>query len=309
MEADNGLTTIDVLFDSANFITGTKDYPYFNLSNKQLDNIVGLQLLYVSIPFSYYVNDITKNTFTIVDSNGTWNIVLDPGTYNASNIVTELALAFLKAGVTSSTAYNFFIDSSTAQLVIYNNTLAFTISFPLSTKVQNFGFTNSTSSTNGKLADNTETYVNSGANTNYIYSQGPVSLTGSNQLYVHSPELSTMLNSKVYNDTQSGDILFIVPVSAAYLGINEYEPAKNMYLRCNPISLSNISFFLTLGSQTLYQGPTGGNQSNLSLQGLPFQVGIRFYKKQQNVVGGTHDSNVNEVRRSIDSSGHKRMRM
>lgn len=309
MEEDNGLQSIDILFDSSNYKTGSKDYPVFNLSHKQLDNIVGLQLLYTSIPFSYYVIDITNNTFTLVDINGTWPIVIVPGTYNASNLATELSQSLVVAGVTLPTHYVFYVDSSTAQLVIYNNTISFVISFPLKTAVNNLGFTSGLSSTNGLLADNTETYVNSGSATNYIVSQGPVSLTGSNQIYLHSPELSSMLNSKVYNDTQAGDILFVIPANASYLGIHEFQPTRNLYLRCNPTSLSNMSFYLTIGNQTLYESSNGGTQNFLSLQGLPFQVGIRFYKKQQNVIGGSYDGETNEVRRAVDTSGRKRMRM
>ena len=305
MDSDPSLQSIDILFDSADFITGNTDKPSFNLANMNLDNVVGLQLLYCTIPFSYYVIDSTNNTFNVVQAvGGTKQIFLRPGTYNGSILIQELVYAFNKY-VSGTNHYNFFIDSSTAQLVIWNDQFVFGIDNTINNHTTNLGFGTYITGSSGVLIDNSDTAVFGGASVGYIYGAAPVSLNGSNQIFLHSPSLSGMLDSKVYDVKNSGDILFCIPMQASYLGINEYQPTRNLYLRSNPYSVSNCSFYLTLGNRTLYDNPSGNQTNYLSLQGLPFQVGIRFYKKYQNVV----DDSRGEGFRYLDKSGNKRLRM
>lgn len=307
MEGDENLQTIDLLFDSSNFVTGSQDNPTWNLSDKRLDNIVGMQILYSTIPFSYYVIDITNNKFILTDTAVNYTIQIAPGTYNANNFVTQLVQAFKLASVPNYTNYTFFVNASTAHLIIYNNVNGFSISLPSVGYSTYIGFTGTVASTLGQITDNTNTYVNAGANTNYVISQAICNLLGANQLYLHSPELSSILTAKIFNETQQGDLLFVVPSIAPYLGYNEYLATHNLYLRCRPYSISNISMYITVGTQQDYQAQSGTITTKyLCLQGTPFQIGIRFYKKLQNAIQTTSQ---NQGTRSMDMSGGKRMRM
>lgn len=101
---------VDVWLDSAdsnNTASTSRDAPSF-IFLPAVENVVGMKVMYVSIPFTYYVIDMTNNQFDIeitADGYATpssyasakYRVYLQPGSYDDTNIGTMIEKVFTYA--------------------------------------------------------------------------------------------------------------------------------------------------------------------------------------------------------------------
>lgn len=321
----NGTVAVDFWFDSS-LSTGTfpasRDKASFNFGDKSLQNCIGMQVLGVTAPCSYYVIDLTNNQFlvTVTDSGAkVYMVSITPGTYTASNIVTQMQLDMTSnttvvsgggsaTDLTAVYSMAVLVDASTSQMLFYQTVAAasgkpFAISFPATVNsVQDvIGFPSATtssvfSSSAGTIYDNSSTVINAGASTNYLYSPYFVQLSG--PLYM-------ILNSDLASGTdqppmrlppqQDAQQLEMVIVNSNYDGTITTAPSEKVTMLNANSPVCSGEFWFTLGSRTAYThySLTGSTttKNHLSFNGGSFLVGIRFFistKSTQSI-----ESNIN----------------
>lgn len=312
-----GTTVTDYWFDSAianGAFPENRDYASFLIGDKPLENCIGYQLLGVVAPCSYYVIDTTNNQFLItIDDGGdkVYKVSITPGTYSAANIVTQLDVDMTSnttvvsggGGATDLTAvYKMavLVDATTSQLLFYQTVAAassapFAISFPdtVNSVQEIIGFpgastTDVFSSVVGKVYNNSSTAINSGSDTNYLYSPYFVQLSGPLYMVLHS-NLATNSDQKptVFAHQQVAQQLDIVIVNANYDGTITTGPSDKVTLTSSNSSISACEFWFTLGSRSRFTNyningtPTITNY--MSFNGGSFLVGIRFFQCSRSI--------------------------
>lgn len=116
---------VDVIFDSGSKKnnSGTPDQPYFTLQ-PALHNIVGMALLWVNIPFTYYVTDDYSNTFRFKDSTFDGYIQMPAATYNGVSAIDILNNLFrtddsTPGSYTGSIQYVWYLNQDTGKIAVY----------------------------------------------------------------------------------------------------------------------------------------------------------------------------------------------
>jgi hypothetical protein len=322
MELNPSIETRDVLFESQNSNNGNSDSPQFNLAFLNLNDVVGMQFLFANVPFVYNVVDATNNQFYLKDANNSSGngklVTLPVGTYNSTQWPFIFSQALSTAGVTGYADYVSYYDTVTNQIVIVNNnatSITFTITTTLAATANsianndtfgfNYGtFTASLAAAGGLLYNGSldSAPFTTSSQRYYITSQYTASLSGPNEMYLHS-NLAAQFNS-VYDTivpAGTGDVLAFWPINTVNSGsINFSPPFETILKGGQPKKISDATFYLTIGTQTKYSGVTQygsalqtgqGNDLTvlpyLPLGGTSWQVGIRFYiqTSQINSVG------------------------
>jgi len=134
-----GLTYYEVILDSSNATypqdSGyTKlDFPFFEIAGKlALNNIAYAKVLEVMIPFSYYTVNTLNNALQLIDSSGSFPLVISPGTYSPPSMVTELQTVLNNSA--STFTYTVLYNSADLSFSIYNNsavTAPFSVTFSI----------------------------------------------------------------------------------------------------------------------------------------------------------------------------------
>jgi len=309
------LVPVDIVFDSIQVgtenVTGTTDNPQFNL-RPSLEDVVGVSLLYASVPFTYYVIDTTNNQFRIRLGTGANTTLFDvqctivPGTYNLTNIILQLEDAIKRTALSAANAnmWKFFVDDTTSKLTTYLSGFNaglfdwFDLDFTGPNSVHEvLGFNaQSYRSTIGPFRDNTETVITG----EYLVAPKVINLSGPNQMYLGS-SLASTLHGSVRNHASQNQLLGFWPITENYQGIIDLmrETPPMMYFGKKD-SVSNVSFELTIGNRRQYTHfDSNGNASireHLSLNGEPFQVALRFYKEvSDESKNQTYSGNTNTV--------------
>lgn len=298
---DELYTPIDIVLDSADSSTGDTDQPSFTFS-PALEDVVGYTCFYANVPFTYNVVDGLNNQLFINIASTPYLIELTPGTYTPSTLIQELQAGFRDSGYTNYAQFTFFIANDTNQLTIYNNPgggdIPFTIQVPGDRGCgELLGFRNGQSyaSSNGTIRLNDDTLV---AGAEYVEAPFSVNLSGPGQMYLRSPQLQGLINGAVRSGPTTADIVAFWPVNSNYLGNIIHQPAQPPIIPFTQTTISNISFYLTLGTRARYGSFPQSSQSFLSLKGQSYQIGLRFYKVNKlNVVNSGGST------RTISSNG------
>lgn len=285
------LVPIDIVFDSSlvgtENATGTPDNPQFNL-RPPLDDVVGVGLLYASVPFSYSVIDATNNKFKLGLYSGGMLVTekileIVPGTYNVTNLPLQLVDAYRQAfPLENQNLFQFFIDDTSSQLVAYFNVVTVYDEFRLDFTVQYsaheaLGFKKAIyKSQSAPIRNNAEQVI---TNRN-LTAPGVVNLSGPSQMYLAS-SLASTLHGSVRNHASQTQLLGFWPVNENYQGIIEYSrdlPAMMAFGKKD--SISSLNFKLLLGNRTSYGRDDDGTvDDHLSLNGESFQIALRFFKE------------------------------
>lgn len=314
MELSPSITTKDILFESGNSENGNSDNPIFDVSLLNLNNVVGMQFLFANVPFVYNIVDATNNQFILTDANNVSGVLvtLPVGNYTASQWPYIFNKALQTAGVTGYADYLSYYDTVTNQIVFVNNAgtpITFTIDCTLANvpnsigKYDTFGmnlisYTAVTSPTllyNGSLTSAPFT-----GTPYYIASSYTASLSGPNEMYLHSSLASAFSPSAIIYDTivnnSMGDVIGFWPINTINSGTIQYQPNSPNLLKCGqPQKISKLSFYLTIGTQTTYstatqygqsataQGSNIGNVPYLPLGGTSWQIGMRFFVQNNQI--------------------------
>lgn len=265
---------IDVIFDSDEVgsvqVGGTKDKPTYVLL-PAIEDCIGVAVTYANVPFTYFVIDDTCNVLSL---NGN-SVTIIPGTYNSVNISTQLKSLF--------SAYisdiEIFIDSTTSKMVIYSLTATvFTVLFGSEQLAKIFGFNNlSNTSTTATFLNDSDTAVVGKHN---VQGNKVANLTGPSQMFLDS-DLGSGIFGSVRNQTGNRGLLGFWPINSNYQGTIEYINPNPEMIPMTKTKISRLNLSLTIGNRTSYgtAGSPGTNTNYLQLNGEPFQVGLRFWKK------------------------------
>lgn len=295
---DEQYSPIDLVLDSAEKTAGSKDYPSFTLS-PAIEDVVGATVFYANIPFTYDVVDYTNNVCLIFVGGTPQLFDLTIGTYTSSNLLVELSKRLQDSGLSGAANYKFFIEADTNRLIIYNDAgVSFswlTTSSRTSASLLGFEAGQSYDSFTGTLIDSTDTVIGPFP---YVRSPFSVNLSGSGQMYLHCPQLQGYIKGAIRSGPNMSDIVGFWPVNANYLNYIIYQNAIPAVVPFTQTTISNLDFYLTLGSKNSYGTSASSLQKYLSLKGQTFQIGIRFYKR-----------NGEFIQAYIDSSGDRGQRV
>jgi hypothetical protein len=345
MDLNPDINTTDILFESGNADNGNTDIPSFNLAYLNLDDVVGMQFLFANIPFVYNVVDATNNQFILTDNGGAVTITLPVGTYNSTQwpyiFSQAVTTAFIAAygSAANASEYLSYYDTVTNQIVIVRDKVAGG-SFNLD------GFTITTSGLVNSIANNDTFGYSSGVYTAqktpqlfyngslnakpwtvgsnptmyYLPSPYTASLSGASEMYLHASIANKFSpNAKIYDTivpNGMGDIIAWWPVNSVNSGSIQFSPNFPTILKCNQTTISEVTFFLSLGTQTRYStiDQYGLNQATpdatspaitqyLPLGGTSWQIGVRFYRKTTQSIGGQMQANGESVLRTQQIGG------
>ena len=313
MELNDSIKTVDIMFESGNSANGNSDNPRFdNLKQLGLENVIGYQVLFANIPFVYNVVDATQNQFLFSDATNTNILVSLPlGTYTATQWPTIYQPALKTAGVTTYAKYSSYYDTVTNQLVFFGSAdgstpITFTIA---TTNVNNiglydvFGLNPNVTYTATQIGSSKLLYNGSlvgvpwSGTTNpfFIASTYTATLSGPNEMYLHSDLSSAFKTNGLVTDTiqqpqtlgtiGSGDVIAFWPVNTVSSGVIRYSPNFVTPVKSgNGNMINNLQFYLTIGTQYVYSSANqyGANGSAalltyLPLGGTSWQIGIRFF--------------------------------
>lgn len=283
---------VDVVLDSLSRDTGTADYPGFNFDPKML-NVVGVQPLWVNIPYSYYVIDRNCNDFQITATNSgvdtVTQVFLQPGTYNPETLAYEFKRALSSSVTYAGIDYEVFMDPVTAHFTIYNPTFVdadkFTIQVDNDYLASILGFVAGTPYPSSLTAVWQSGVQQSPERTNGIHAvqaPGLLNLAFSSLINVFTGFTRTV-PSITRSQTDKDNIIGKAPVNTNFLGYIFYQ-FGNEVTKIPPTKIDFIKVYLQLSGRTSYAAlsktPTNNdfvNTTYLPLNGQGFQIAIRFW--------------------------------
>lgn len=262
------------------------NWPIFKVGGKKpLENIAGIKILEVQIPFSWYIVNSTNNTFVLVETTGgNTNVVIPVGNYSSGTLTTALQTA-LRSASANSVLYVVSFSSTTGKFSVVNGvgtSSVFSFVFQSSvigdnstSPIEFLGFNSGTVSS-----------VFGGGN-NTLNAPNVANITGPNYLYVNSTKLGNLTDmylpqtSDNMTNGNSGPEMAKVPIGVQPGGtIVWIDPSPTMFFDLeNLSSLTEIDFYLSLGN---------GDQI-VDLNGLSFSLKVGLL--------------VNEFNQSYVSSG------
>lgn len=296
--ASYALSAVDIVFDSSRRDSQTVDNPKFFIRN--LDNIVGVSIAWVSVPFTFYMIDNTNNTFQIRSglaasiSGATWGTYyLKPGTYSSQTFPLEFQRV-LATGPSSENNANWttYVDPINSRYTLYNTGLDTTTeTWQLrfngnATLAKMLGFDENTTYQTVVVAS---WYVDGKA----INSGNPVHvLVAPNQVYfvpptidLHSIRLSGAVTCQRDPGNEDTKVLTI-PLLGNFTSQIQFQPTTGMIPTPSRLTFTDMDFGLRLPDRTVYSiGSVDANpasapptSSYLSLNNVPFQVCVRFFR-------------------------------
>ena len=283
MATDPQIVPLDIILDSKN-LGKDRDNPTFQLTN--LENIVGMSVLWANIPFSFYVIDGSCNKFLIrfphqglaVD----WVVDLQFGTYTPLGLQQEIRRAVTIAGFAISpndaAAFTVIITSFDSRMLLYHPTLAFQMKVISTELADILGYEYDTwvaSQTAQLWKDGI--LVNDGDLVNYVKGIESVKLLGTPRLNLHS-NLSANMVGMVREENESSDVIFSFPITNNF-GTYLYGAGSMAIIPIARQNIYKINLYWTQGSRTSYVNFRDNSVSNfLPLNGDGFQVCIRFFQ-------------------------------
>jgi hypothetical protein len=319
------------MFESGNSSNGNSDNPRFeNLKQLGLENVVGYQFLFANVPFVYNVVDATQNQFLIYEGSSyvaesATLVTLPVGTYTSTQWPNIFTSALKQSGFGNYANYTSYYDTVTNQIV-FVNIAASSVKFFISTVTKNniglydvFGLNPNTVYTATLVTSNTPLYYNGSLTTYttppwasatpyYIASTYTASLSGPNEMYLHSDLSSAFKTNGLVTDTiqqtqtlgtiGSGDVIAFWPVNTVSSGVIRYSPSFVSPVKSgNGNIINNLQFYLTIGTQYIYSSANQyyGNESTaagtdgvllnyLPLGGTSWQIGIRFFIQGEQLI-------------------------
>lgn len=292
------LSTVDIVFDSSRRDSQTLDNPKFFIRN--IDNVVGISIAWVSIPFTFYMIDNTNNTFQLRSglastiSSATWGTYyLKPGTYSAQTFPYEWSrvlggspasennldwVTYVDSVSSRFTLYNTGLDTSTETAQIRfngNSSLAKMLGFDADTVYQTQVV--STHWVDGKK-------VNSGNPVHLLIAPQQVNFVPPT-IDLHSVRLSGAVTCQRDPGNEDTKILTI-PVLGNFTSQIQFQPSMGMVPTPSRLTFTDVDFALRLPDRTVYSigavdpnpNPAPATSSNMSLNNVPFQVCVRFYR-------------------------------
>jgi len=272
------------------------NWPIFQIGGKKaLENIAGVKILEVQIPFSWYIVNSYNNVFTLLENSGGNTIVTIPvGNYTSGTLTTALQLA-LRAASFNTRLYVVSYNSTIGKFSIINGEAT---SSPFSFLFGNSVIGDNSTSPIEILGFNRGTVTSVfGSAANTLDAPNIANITGPNYLYVNSTKLGNLtdmyLPKTADNSTNgnSGPEMAKVPIGVQPGGtILWTDPSPTMFFDLeNLSSLTEIDFFLTLGN----------SKQVLRLNGLSFslKLGILVNEYTQNTVSSGSVANGRVVNR------------
>jgi hypothetical protein len=278
------------------------DWPIFLVGGKRpLQNIAGVKVVEVQIPFSWYTLNNSNNTFILQEEGvpntseilvtmtstevGTTPLVPLQGNFAANDYSGDYvsaglrllanSLTYASAAAGNNTVFNVSFDQNTLKFRIDNSVLSPLGGKPFTLK---FGGVNDYGNTNPRLLFG----FNAGSNRstewdavvgNTLYAPSVAQTTGPNYVYLNSQKLGNLTNMYLprgalnLSGGNSGPQMAKIPVNCDPGNVifwQDPDPEKYFDLE-NLDSLTEIDFYLTLGN-TSGETPLRLNGGNFSLK-------------------------------------------
>ena len=292
------LTSVDLVLDSFNDVRSSTQLQYAVREDFPLEynfeKVTGFSLLWVRIPFTYYVVNTCNNRFVLNVLAVDYTITIPPGTYNSINLPLTLKSALTIATVPDVNDFNFYISNIDMKLVIWNSINTFSVDWNTVNGNTQLGdmfgfFQNSTpSSVNGPLFDQNGGLLNGGAPVNYIKANEVVNLLGEQRIRVEVGNLNTSKYSSVNSSLSNLQTVAIVPVNTNFGGVIEYFHKKGYVGVDSILPINQLSFGLKFGDfrQNGYTDVRGTPSKSefLSLEGSSYTIGLRFFMQNTNAI-------------------------
>jgi hypothetical protein len=277
---------VDQVFDSRigrAEVSGTdvdRDYPTFFVD--RLDNVSAMQVLWVNVPFSFWVIDEINNKIQMkfidpesipggADSvlaagvSGVYkDILLMPGTYTPAAFQQEFRRAIANAGffktefAAASIASIFCLfDSSNSRMFIYS-TLGqdqrFHMKFPNTEIAEMLGFRYNYEYQAGYGQVWSQGAPVRASGVRYLVSERTVKLSGVPRLNLHgslSSDISKVGGLTRVNDQSGSDRLLTFPITGQF-GSYLYYQIPSQPIPVSSESINRVSFYLTQGDRKQY---------------------------------------------------------
>ena len=248
-------------FDSQDAVLGYSasesklDWPNFQME-RPINNIAGLKVLEVQIPFSFYVINQFNNTFVLVTNNGNFTITIPEGNYDSASLIVATTLALQSADPMGSWVITY--SDITGKFTFYSAILFSLV----------FGAANS-------AGDDNPAFIygfNTGASDTGLVLRAPrvADITGPLYVYLCSDVLGTLcaLHLPASAELSQGGLgpeIAKIPVNAnPWNIINWIDPDPQKFFDVESLfTLQSVDFYLTLGKNP---------RKPLKLNGLPFSI-------------------------------------
>jgi hypothetical protein len=259
------------------------DWPTFSME-RPLNDLAGIKVLEVQIPFSFYVFSRENNTFLISILAGLYSVAIPVGNYTYTSLQQALQDA-----LNSATGSSFTVTYSitTGKYTIVNNAAAdFTLKFGAPTG------DDGSSNPRYFLGFNGGNSTSSGAS---LTSQNVALVTGPNYLYLNSEALGTLVqlylpSSAELSQGGLGPEMAKIPINCNPGGVifwQDPDPTKWFDVE-SLFTLQNVDFYFTLGNYSL--------QKPLRFNGLGFSIKLGIVVNSEQRTDTTVYSGAKRVR-------------
>ena len=243
--------------------SSTTDWPLFTIG-VPLPNVVGMKILEVIIPFSYYVINSSNNTFTLTETVGavSQTVTLAVGNYNSTSILTALNTSLDAASVAGGNSFTYTSSFSTV-----TNKLSIS-----KTGAGEFAFVFGTSTDTGETNPRLWLGFNAGTSTSsssLLTASIVLGITGPDYLYINSTSHGQYVSMYLpqtfgVSATGIGNEMAKIPVNVNPGGVITWtDPCPELWYKVDLASFGTIDFYLQMGNTTV---------KPLSLNGRPFQI-------------------------------------
>ena len=286
------LDSLEYLTSQGNSTVSPLNWPTFRIGgDAPLERVAAYKVIQAEVPFTYYVFTTTNGTFVLEEDagGGTQNIVITPGNYTISQMLTELKTQLELASVAAGNSFTYTITfNDQTQKITYVSSDATGFSFT-------FGGSHDGGTTNPRL------YIgfpwgDTDSVTDTLVSPNVVLLSGPNYLYInsqkHGAQTNVILTKSIsdlnFNTGNRGPQIARVPISVAPGEIITYrDPNPEYWFNIGGTTVINeMDIYLSLGTNFTLGQP-------LDLNGLPFSLtlGVLTLKSTNDQILGASNAN------------------
>ncbi len=266
------------------------DWPIFEFGNVSLNDLVGIKVLEVQIPFSYYIFTTANQTFQMIENGYSQVPVTIPiGNYTINQFLPVMIAALNAASITSGSG-----NTWTVTYTSVTNKITFTASATDYTFI--FGSAGGGLDSNGQVIlpnsgnRNPRLWIGFPAGTSssvakVLVSPNSIQLSGPNYMLLNS----TIIGSGIHGYLPKGAIalgggpsgpqMAMIPINVNENGIILWQdPSPLMWFnRDTKTSLTALDFYFTLGNLG-----SSTTQYPLAFNGIPFslKIGLLLHKKE-----------------------------